>query len=706
MPAVARVAPAGAPADGAASSFDGLSLMSSEARVVFTPSGRQGSVPTGSTALDAARSLGVDLDTVCGGRGICGRCQVVPQFGEFAKHGITSETGAVSKAGTTESEYGGKRPLADDNRLGCQMHIEGDVVLDVPPESQVHKQVVRKRVEVPDMAIDPTVRLYFTTVAEPELDSPQGELGRVKTALDSDWDLTDLSAGLTAVGQLQTALLKTRDITVAVRDGSEIVAAWPGLVDEVFGVAIDVGSTTIAGHLIELSTGDVRASSGVMNPQIRFGEDLMSRVSYVMMNPEGADDLTSSVRESLDELVTTLAAEAELSTDAILELTLVGNPVMHHLMLGLDSVPLGGAPFALAVDEALELPATELQITANPSARVYVLPCIAGHVGADTAAAILSERSHEATGIQLMVDVGTNAEIVLGGSDRLLAASSPTGPAFEGAQISCGQRATAGAIERVRIDRETLEPRYRIIGSELWSDETGFADDTRKLTITGVCGSGIIEVVSEMHLAGIITTDGVIDGTKAATSPRIVAEGRTFSYLLHDPAPGSDEPQLFITQNDVRAIQLAKAALYAGVQLLMDKLGVTELDSIRLAGAFGSHIDPTYAVSLGLVPDCQIEQVTSAGNAAGTGAVIALLSGEARREIEEVVRRVEKIETATEAKFQDHFVDAMAIPHKTADYPHLSKVIDLPARTESSTGGDGGTGRSGRRRRSRTSREG
>lgn len=682
--------------------------MTAEVRVVFTPSGRQGIVRSGSTALEAARSLGVDLDTVCGGRGICGRCQVVPSFGEFAKHGITSEPSAISAPGATESEYGGKRPLASDHRLGCQMHIGGDVVLDVPPESQVHKQVVRKRVEVPDMAIDPVIQLYFTAVAEPELDSPQGELGRLKNALENDWQLTNLGAGLDAVSQLQFALLKTREITVAVRDGNEIVAAWPGFVDEVFGVAIDVGSTTIAGHLIELSTGDVRASNGVMNPQIRFGEDLMSRVSYVMMNPEGADDLTSSVRESLNELVAALAAEAELGIDAILELTLVGNPVMHHLMLGLDSVPLGGAPFALAIDEALELPASQLDIDANPSARVYVLPCIAGHVGADTAAAILSERSHEAEGIQLMVDVGTNAEIVLGGRDRLLAASSPTGPAFEGAQISCGQRATAGAIERVRIDRTTLEPRYSIIGSELWSDDPGFAADTKKLTITGICGSGIIEVVSEMHLAGIITTDGVIDGSKAAISPRIVEEGRTFSYLLHDPTPESGEPQLFITQTDVRAIQLAKAALYAGVQLLMDHLEVTEIDSIRLAGAFGSHIDPTYAVSLGLVPDCAIEQVTSAGNAAGTGAVIALLSGDARREIEEVVRRVEKIETATEPKFQDHFVDAMAIPHKTASYPHLSKVIDLPAPTESTVVGSGAGGGGGgrRRKRSRSSREG
>ncbi|MEE9415356.1 MAG: ASKHA domain-containing protein, partial [Acidimicrobiales bacterium] len=651
--------------------------------------GRQGLVPANSSALEAARALGVDLDTVCGGRGICGRCQVVPSFGEFSKHGIISEPSAITDVGPTEADYEGRRAIAEGRRLGCQVRLQGDVVLDVPPESQVHRQVVRKRLEVPDIDIDPVLRLYYLAVPEPQLDDPQGELARVREALQHDWNLGQTSCGVDAIIQLQAALGKSREVTIAVRDQREIVATWPGFVDEVFGVAIDVGSTTIAGHLLKLSSGEVRASSGLMNPQIRFGEDLMSRVSYVMMNPAGADDLTSSVRKSLDELVAELAEAAAIDLDKILEITLVGNPVMHHLVLGFDSVPLGGAPFALASDDAIEVPATRIGITAHPNTRVYVLPCIAGHVGADTSAAILSERSHEADGIQLLVDVGTNAEIVLGGSDRLLAASSPTGPAFEGAQISAGQRATAGAIERVRIDRDSLEPRFKVIGSDLWSDDPAFDEDTKNLTITGVCGSGIIEAVVEMHLAGIVTTDGVIDGSLAARSDRVSADDRTFSYLLFD-----GEPRLFVTQNDVRAIQLAKAALYAGVQLLLDHLEVDHVDSIRLAGAFGSHIDPVYAVALGLVPDCDLAQVTSAGNAAGTGAVIALLSNSARREIEAIVDRVEKIETATEPKFQDHFVDAMAIPHATAEYPHLSKQMTLPPRQIKPA-----VARSGRRRR-------
>jgi uncharacterized 2Fe-2S/4Fe-4S cluster protein (DUF4445 family) len=316
----------------------------------------------------------------------------------------------------------------------------------------------------------------------------------------------------------------------------------------------------------------------------------------------------------------------------------------------------------------------------NRNARIYVLPCIAGHVGADAAGMVLAERPDLAQEMTLLVDVGTNAEIVLGNAKRLVACSSPTGPAFEGAQISCGQRAAPGAIERVRIDRETLEPRFKVIGSDLWSDEPGFEAATAASGITGVCGSGIIEVIAEMYLSGIINQDGVLDGRLAARSPRIVENGRTFAYLLH-----RGTLEMKITQNDVRAIQLAKAALYAGIALLMERLGIDHVDRIRLAGAFGSHIDVKYAIVLGMVPDCDLEHVRSAGNAAGTGARIALLDATSRGVIESLVRRIEKVETAIEPRFQHHFVEAMAIPHKSASYTHLRKVVDLPPPKDSTS---------------------
>ncbi|MGI9412207.1 MAG: ASKHA domain-containing protein, partial [Hyphomicrobiales bacterium] len=324
---------------------------------------------------------------------------------------------------------------------------------------------------------------------------------------------------------------------------------------------------------------------------------------------------------------------------------------------------------------------------------VYVLPCIAGHVGADAAAVVLSEGPHLQDDNWLIVDVGTNAEIVLGSKDRLLACSSPTGPAFEGAQISCGQRAAPGAIERLRIDRETLQPRFRVIGSGLWSDEPGFEEAIARTGVTGICGSGIIEALAEMFLAGIINQDGVIDGAMAAKCPLVQPEGRTFSYLIRD-----GEPVIRVTQNDVRQIQLAKGALYAGAQLLMDQMGVESVDRITLAGAFGSHIDVKYAMVLGMIPDCDLSKVVSAGNAASTGARIALLNSAARREIERLVRDIEKVETAVEPRFQEHFVGAMGFPHSSAPFPMLAREIDLPAPKAANAGGEEGGGRRRRRR--------
>ena len=677
-------------------------------QVIFTPSGRRGRAHPGATVLDAARHLGVDIDSVCGGRGICGRCAVVPSFGTFPKHGITSDPSHLSEPGELEAAYRAEHDLAPDRRLSCTARLLGDAVIDVPPESQVHRQVVRKDLDARPFELDPVVRLHTVDVVPPDLATPTGDLGRLFDALAAEWGLTDLGADLQVIRALQPAL-EAGDyrVTVAVHDGRDVIAVWPGFHRRAYGVAIDVGSTTIAGHLVDLADGVILTSAGVMNPQIRFGEDLMSRVSYVMLHDDGAKHLTDEVRKALDGLLATLANRAGIKRAEILELAVVGNPIMHHLLLGIDPTPLGSAPFALAVDTALTLPASELGLRTHPGARLYVLPCIAGHVGADTAGVILAEAPHEATDLTLVVDVGTNAEIVLGNRDRLLAASSPTGPAFEGAQISAGQRAAPGAIERVRIDRTTLEPRFRVIGVDAWSDAPDFGEllAAAGTGVTGICGSGIIEVIAELYLAGVITADGVIDGSLAARTPRVVPDGRTFSYVLHDPsasgaAPGSGDAlglRILVTQNDVRAIQLAKAALYAGVRLLMDQLGVDAVDEVRLAGAFGSQIDPLHAMVLGLVPDCDLERVRAAGNAAGTGALIALLSGAARREIEAVVRRVEKIETAVEPRFQEHFVEAMAIPHRTASTTNLERVVELPPRP--ATADRGADPRAERRRR-------
>ena len=418
-------------------------------------------------------------------------------------------------------------------------------------------------------------------------------------------------------------------MTVAVHGGRDVIAIWPGFHDTIYGVAIDIGSTTIAGHLANLADGAVLASAGVMNPQIRFGEDLMSRVSYAMMHPEGAEEMTKAVRKALDGLLASLANRAGIKRAEILELALVGNPIMHHLLLGIDPTPLGGAPFALATDRAVHTTTAELGIRAHPGARVYVLPCIAGHVGADTAGVILAEEPQLADRMTLLVDVGTNAEIVLGDKRRLLAASSPTGPAFEGAQISGGQRAAPGAIERVRIDRTTLEPRFRVIGVEPWSDAPDFAEaverDRRHRHLRLRDHRGHRRAVPRRHRHRGRRHRRVAGGALAADRPgrpdvQLRPERRHRTAARASPSP----------RTTCARSSSAKAALYAGVRLLMDQLEIDAVDEIRLAGAFGSQIDTTHAMVLGLIPDCDLDHVRSAGNAAGTGALIALLSAAAR----------------------------------------------------------------------------
>ena len=669
----------------------------SNVKIVFTPSGRQGRVPYGTSVLAAARQLGVDIDSVCGGRAMCGRCQINVGVGEFAKHGIRSGTDSLDDMTTVETRYADKRGLAAGRRLSCQARLCADAVIDVPPESQVHKQLIRKEADDRQIEMDPIVRLCLVEVREPDMHEPSGDLRRLIDAVETQWSdrvTSPIRCDLHVIQTLQPILRAGKwRVTVALRNGTDIIAVWPGLKEQVVGVAIDVGSTTISAHLCDMVTGEVLASTGAMNPQIRFGEDLMSRVSYGIMNPGGAREMTTAVIGGLQNLIDGAAEQAGLQREDVVEIVLAGNPVMHHLLLGIDPIELGGAPFALAVDSAVELLAAQIGIVVNKGARVYVLPCIAGHVGADAAAVVLAEAPQKSDEMMLIVDVGTNAEIVVGNKQRLLAASSPTGPAFEGAQISSGQRAAPGAIERIRIDKDTLEPRFRVIGVDQWSDEEGFDAAIAKTGITGICGSGIIEVLGEMYLAEVITADGVIDGAKAVKSNRIESAGRTFAYRISD--------NVTVTQNDVRAIQLAKAALYAGFRLLMDKIEIKFVDRVVLAGAFGTHIDPKYAMVLGMIPDCLLDNVRAAGNAAGAGARMALLNQQARRDIEIVVRDIEKIETAVEPLFQDHFVKAMAIPHKSDPYAKLAAAVDLPARIltdEDAPALAGGRRRGGRRR--------
>jgi uncharacterized 2Fe-2S/4Fe-4S cluster protein (DUF4445 family) len=653
--------------------------MDNTAYIVFTPSGRRGRFDIGTPVLECARRLGVDLDSVCGGRGLCGRCQVLVGEGEFAKHGISSSARCLAEITEAEKKYADWKGLKPGRRLSCNAKLLSDVVIDVPAESQVHRQIVRKRAEARNIEIDPVIKSYYVEVAKPDINNPTGDFQRLEQALKREWDVELHDTDLYVLRTMQEALREGDwKVTVAVRHTlgryDEIIGLWSGVKTQLYGLAIDVGTTTVSCQLVDLSSGEVLAVAGAMNPQIRFGEDLMSRVSYVMAQPESVTEMSKELRDCLNGLIAETSIEAGIDKKYIVEVVLVGNPIMHHLALGLNPSELGVAPFALVTNAAVKVYAEDdLGLDICLGSRAYFLPCIAGHVGADAAAVVLSESPHLSKEIILIVDVGTNAELILGNRERLLAASSPTGPAFEGAEISSGQRAAPGAIERLRIKPDTLEPTYKVIGCDLWSDENGFDEAIASTGVTGICGSGIIEVIGEMYLAGILSAKGVIDGGLAEHCERIKSDGSTFSYLIR-----GGEPEIKIIQSDVRAIQLAKGALYAGARLLMDRLGIDKVDRVSLAGAFGSHIDPKYAMLLGMIPDCPIDKVSAAGNAAGTGARIALLNKKARTEIETLVKQIEKVETAVEPAFQQHFIKSIAIPHESDAFPNLGRIVKLP----------------------------
>jgi uncharacterized 2Fe-2S/4Fe-4S cluster protein (DUF4445 family) len=657
-----------------------------EHQVVLMPSGLRGAVPHATNLLEACRSLGVELESICGGRQTCGKCQVIVEVGHFPKHGLTSAPDHLTAPDEVETAYAAKHGL-EGRRLACAAQVVGDLLITVPEESQARKQIVAKAATDRVIQLQPAVRLVYVEVDAAHLGDHRGDWERLQQALAEQWQLTETTIDPLTLRDLQPALrageaaLATgkRGLTVAVWAGHEVLRVEPGYAEGLFGLAVDIGSTTIVAHLCDLRTGAVLATQAQMNPQVRYGEDLMSRVSYGMMEAQGVERLHRAVVRAINDLAAQAAAQIGQTSVCILDSVLVGNTIMIHLLLGIDPVELGGAPFALATSAAVDMKARDLGLAFHPAARLHTLPCIAGHVGADHVGVLLAEAPHQQDEMTLVVDVGTNAEMSLGNRERLLCASSPTGPAFEGAQIAHGQRAAPGAIERVRIHPDTWEPSLRVIGHPEWLEPDGAAEWPETARATGICGSGIIEAVAEMYLAGILRADGRFDEQAPSRSPRIRMSGRTAEYLLVEAPQTATGKDIVVTQNDVRAIQLAKAALYAGVKLLMGHRGVTRLDRIALAGAFGSYIDPQHAMVLGMIPDCDLSRVAAVGNAAGDGARIALLNTQQRSEADRLATWVEHVQTATEPSFQEEFVAAMSLPHAADPFPHLDGL--LPERT-------------------------
>ncbi len=624
-------------------------------QLVLMPSGRQGTIDEGLTLLDAAAQLGVELESICGGRQTCGKCRVRPE----------NHAEQLSLPTASEQAYADRHSLdLSQERLACATHILGDVRLQIPASSLARKQVILKGASALHVDIKPAVQIKYVEVAPATAGGPS-DARRLRSALAEQWELHDLTLDLPVLRALPEALRAANGaVTVSIWREQAVIRIEAGYVESLYGLAVDLGSTTMAAHLCDLRSGDVLATKTLMNPQVRFGEDLVSRISFAR-EAQGTARLHHAVIQALNRLAAQAAQTAGIGSQEITDAVVVGNTVMQHLLLGVSPDELGHLPFALAVEDALDLQARDLGLKAlHKGARVHILPCIAGYVGADNASVLLAEYASLDDGITLIVDIGTNAEILLCAGERILSASSPTGPAFEGAQILHGQRAAVGAIERVRVGADG-RLRYKVIGDERWSDDL---PDGESLAPTGICGSGIIEAVAECFAAGIISRDG-----RFQPGEQVRFKGKLGEIVLAGAKESATGEEILLTQHDVRAIQLAKAALYSGVRLLMDHLGVDHVDHIRLAGAFGSVINPFYAMSIGLIPDCDLDEVVAVGNAAGDGARMALLNVDERDAIQRLVAGIEYVETAAEADFQDYFVDALHLPHAIDLFPHLNK---------------------------------
>ncbi len=619
-------------------------------KVVFTPAGLARETEPQTTVLAAAFDAGVQIRSLCGGNGNCRQCWVRIIEGSHSKHGIEVGPESASPMTDIEQRMTSRIKRYQGMRLACRTKVCGDLLVDVPEASQEHLTNISKSNVARDFIIHPSIQLVDLTLAEATMDDNPSASENISARLAEQG--VEARLNFHCLAGLQSAIEESKGcLTVAVRDAREVVAIYPPETKRVIGGAVDIGSTTIALYIHDLHTGELLYEASAMNPQIRFGEDLMSRVSYVMMNKGGDAEMTKAVRDKLLEMVTAACKKLELAAERLLELVLVGNPIMHHLFFGISPVPLGQAPFTVASRELQTVLAVDLGLEINPTTRITFLPLIAGHVGADTAAAYLSEIETMQSKTALLVDIGTNAEIMLAKNGRVYATSSPTGPAFEGAEISAGVRASHGAIERVRIDPETLDVSYKLIGVDSWSDTEEFAS-TRQRAI-GICGSGIIEVMVCLAQAGLIDQGGLFVQDRA---PHLFdTVDNTTRFLLVEQG----EHSIYVEQTDVRSIQLAKAALYAGVQLLMDYLECDSVETVLLAGAFGSHLDPDYVADLDLVPHARKDQIRSVGNAAGIGATKVLLDTRERERIITEVGKVQKIESANEPRFQEYFVEGM-----------------------------------------------
>ncbi len=656
------------------------------AMVIFQPSGRRGQVPIGITLVEASRLLGVDIEAPCGEHQVCGKCKVRIENGLFEKFGIRSSADHAGSFELAEDEILSREEKQDGCRLGCIATVQGDLLIYVPESSRAGKQVVSKAAREIDIELDPGVKQYTVKMEAPTLEDGLADFERVCQVLEKEYGLLSLDIDIYALRSLSSALRSGDwEITVSVWMDKEIICVRPGVDRIGYGFAIDIGTTTIAGYLCDLETGEVVDTLSMMNPQVKYGEDVVSRISYHMGNPDGLARMSSDVIKAINGLIDKAVAGSSTDDESdqdrsaslcireedIIDVAICSNTAMHHILLQLDPEPLGSIPFTPAIHHSISMKCRDLGIKTHPAANVFFLPSIAGYVGGDTIGVMLAETPHKQKPVQLIIDIGTNGELVLGNREKLLCSSCATGPALEGAQIEFGMRAAPGAIERVKIDPVTHDVDYKVIGRKVWKSYSAPED----MKTRGICGSGILDVVGELFLAGLVAKGGAFS-PKAHESSRFRKNQETgySEFVLAWAEETSIGTDIVINQKDIRQIQMAKASIYTGCKLMMQRMGITALDSIKIAGAFGTHVDNHLARVIGLIPDCLLETVTSVGNAAGDGCRAALLNREKRKEADQLWSLVTYIELTMEENFQGELVAATQFPHMVDEFVHLDDI--------------------------------
>jgi len=642
-----------------------------EYNVIFQPSGRRGTVTEGKTLLEASYELGVEIEAPCGAHKVCGKCKVKIETGFFEKFNIDSRIEHLSPINEEEKTLLKPEEVADNYRLACATEIRGDVLIFVPEESRKADQVVLDTGKERVFSLNPAVKNYYVEMPKATLDDHRDDLRRLQDALKERFGLDDLQMDYFVLRELPN-IIREGDwkVTATVLYDREIIAIKPGFAQKWYGIGIDVGTTTVAAYLCDMNTGEMLVKDGMMNPQVRYGEDVLSRITYAMMNEDGRDKLHDAIIEGINTLASRMTEKVGLTAEDIVEITLVFNTAMHHCLLNLEPKFMGRSPFAPAISAPFDVKARDLGINIAKAANIHVLPVEAGFVGPDNVSVLIAEEPYKQDEeIRLIIDIGTNGEIDLGNRNKLLATSCATGPALEGAQIKFGMRAAPGAIEGIKINPDTLEVTYKVIGSDTWYTEGNNSG------AKGICGSGIIDMVAEVFKARIIDKSGKFNMKLDTDRIRRDEKGKA-EFVLVRAADSGIGRDITVTQGDIRAVQLAKAALYVGTKMLMRHLGVDKIDRVTLAGAFGSYINKESAMVIGMFPDCDLDKVAAVGNAAGDGAQAALLDKNKRIEARDVAAAVEFIETAVEPDFQMCFAEAMAFPHGKDPFPSIKHILE------------------------------